>query len=118
MDLRATMVWVEFIDSIYKGGPLPQLVFANSSPAGFDVKKWSCLFGIQRYLLEMLKSTGCYEEIGESIIMAFDLGNHFYEKFYVLRLIPHKHCRDRMIKRGYYKNNNSLTFRNDFERSF
>ena len=100
------MLFLEFADSINKGGSLPQLVYANMSPLSTN------------HMLNIIKSTGCYEEIGNSISAAFDGGNHFYSKNYMLRIIPHKYCRDRMIKRGYYKNNKSLTYRNDFERSF
>jgi hypothetical protein len=117
LDLREVMLYLEFADSINKGGSLPQLVYANISPVRFG-GSINHLYAIQNHMLNIIKSTGCYEEIGNSITMAFDMGDHFYEKNYMLRIIPHKYCRDRMIKRGYYKNNKSLTYRNDFERSF
>ena len=74
---------------------------------------------MKTHFINSLTSTGCYEEIGRSINSGFEDDDlHFKEFHHMLRIVPHKRCRDRMIKRGYYKNNKSLTLRNDFERSF
>jgi hypothetical protein len=36
----------------------------------------------------------------------------------LFRIIPKPECMDRLIKRGYYRNNKSLGKANDFERAF
>jgi hypothetical protein len=117
MDLREAMLYLEFADSINKGGALPQLVYMNINPVRFGGGV-NHLYAIHTHFKNILTATGCYEDIGSSINSAFDMGWHFYERNYMLRIVPHKRCRDRMIMRGYYKNNKSLTLRNDFERSF
>ena len=72
--------------------------------------------GVTRILNNKIVETGCYELVGEYIYHVMSPNNYKKRNVYRIKLEPH--CLDRMIKRGYYKNNKSLGATNDFERAF
>ena len=74
MDLREAMLYLEFADSVNKGGALPQLVYLNIHPVRFGggIKH---LYAVKYHFINTLTSTGCYEEIGNSVSSAFDMIN-------------------------------------------
>jgi len=73
--------------------------------------------GITRLLNQKILDSGCYELVGEHIYHVIRIPYNF-KKRSVYRIKAESHCLDRIIKRGYYKNNKSLGKTNDFERAF
>ena len=94
-----TIRMLAFLREINEGGPLPQLFYMNSKVGDH--------FGeVEEGFIFKLLNLDCYEHILETPFCG--LGMHQYHKTHLWRIKGHKHCRDRMIKRGYYVGNKSL----------
>lgn len=103
--LRETL---QLADEIKNGAPLPQIMIFN------DFHVMSSIPFL--YIDQLIKDTdGCYE-----VIKRPSVGVHTLQDFkfrHILRILPYKRCLNRMIKKGYYRNNETLGPSTDFERA-
>lgn len=84
----------------------------SSTDVGYNEGKQA----ITQHFLKRILETGCYETVGKYPYHIIAI--HNYSKRHLFRILPKKECLDRLIKRGYYRNNKSLGKANDFERAF
>mmetsp|Transcript_11792 Transcript_11792/g.19912 ORF Transcript_11792/g.19912 Transcript_11792/m.19912 type:complete len:115 (+) Transcript_11792:1532-1876(+) len=96
-------------DGLMRGGPLPQVIIESLSYDG-DA-------GARRELVvRKLLDSGCYERAARRVLHVVS-PTHLRRRD-ILRVKPLKHCVERVIKRGYYKENRSLGPAMDFELAF
>ena len=106
---QRTMSTLAFLREMNEGGPLPQLFYMNAIIGEHFTEVG------EGFIFKMI-NLDCYEHILDSPFCG--LAVHEYHKTHIWRIKGHKHCRDRMIKRGYYHGNKSLGHITDFERAY
>ena len=100
---------ISLFDQFKSGGPLPQVLILSP---------FSPFPSLEPQYIDILNeaSGDCYEKITQIQFHIHSLHKYSYRT--VLRMIPYKRCRSRLIKKGYYRNNKSLGIQADFERAF
>ena len=100
------------------GEPIPQ-IFIYSANAGdnwesMDIKLHARIRKVSSP--DGSDELGCYKLAHKTI--NWMKGLHDYKYRYIYKIAGHPHCRSRVIKSGYYKNNKSIGASNDFEFAF
>jgi hypothetical protein len=109
---------LHFLHELETGGPIPQ-IFVYSSDAGSGWESFDRMFHERIRILSSpdgSEELGCYKLATKTIYWMKELHNYRYR--YIYKISGHPHCRNRVIKRGYYKNNKSLGASADFEFAF